>query len=805
MPKRKKRKDGDEDEALLGGAERARRAARRGGGGGGGKRRAKAPPCDLKHWVLRWPLDDVAAPAAESRSRLGLAPVVSLPETWPTVAAYAASFRPGVYEEARAAMAQALRAGGERPCAVVAAGPDAKDGELAALEVAGLGDARPGSLVALRRGRDAVATAGRVVAETAPGTRAVSVLAASLWFCDAWDDLVGDGWRCRDAGASLPAERVDAALARRHWPRFLDGLVTGRAATHVRFADDDGGGGGAFGGDELADDVEDAFVTRDGFAVEEDFFFKKRAVEAEEGARAVEDDAVAAAAAAAAAALNESQARALAAVDDGAVAVVQGPPGTGKTTFVAAAVLRLAARGYRVLVAAPSNRAVTVTFDRVLRGCPALDAALVGVRASLVDDEAAPAARAARFAYTVGDAFAARVRAGDEDPGWLRRVAPRWCAAHDVYDDAVRRARGADLAREFVEGSRVVFATLGTCGSSLVRRSGAFDVAVVDEAAQSIEAETLACLQNLAAGGRLLLVGDQCQLPATVVSPLAVRAGFDRSMLARVAAARRGAWPEPAMLEVQYRMDPAIAAFPSGRWYGGRLRTGARPGDGDVAAAARRALGLASGARRALVDVASGAERRDGASLANPREAALVAAAGRAAAATGASVAVLTFYAGQRALLAAALAGSGCRVSTVDAAQGSEADVVLLSCVRANAEGRRGFLGDFRRLNVAITRARSLLLCFGHAATLGGGDDDLGALVADFYRAGDVVAEAAVAAAVRPGAAATARRDLERREAALKRELARLRAGPRTPPDRPQLPVPRPETGFYLDYEPAAS
>ena len=98
--------------------------------------------------------------------------------------------------------AQALRAGGERPCAVVAAGPDEADGELAALEVAGLGDARPGSLVALRRGRDAVATAGRVVAETAPGTRAVSVLAASLWFCDAWDDLVGDGWRCRDARAS---------------------------------------------------------------------------------------------------------------------------------------------------------------------------------------------------------------------------------------------------------------------------------------------------------------------------------------------------------------------------------------------------------------------------------------------------------------------------------------------------------------------------------------------------------------------------------------------------------------------------
>jgi len=73
--------------------------------------------------------------------------------------------------------------------------------------------------------------------------------------------------------------------------------------------------------------------------------------------------------------------------------------------------------------------------------------------------EAALPARTARFAYTVGDAFAARVRAGDELQSWLRGIAPRWCAANDAPDDAVRRARGADLAREFVERSRVVFAT----------------------------------------------------------------------------------------------------------------------------------------------------------------------------------------------------------------------------------------------------------------------------------------------------------------------------------------------------------
>ena len=109
-------------------------------------------------------------------------------------------------------MARVLRTGGERPCAVVDAGPDEADGELAALEAAGLGDARPGSLAALRRGRDAVATAGRVVAETAPGSRAVFVLAASLWF---WKEQ-GSRRATSAARRSTSESRVAAASA---WKR----------------------------------------------------------------------------------------------------------------------------------------------------------------------------------------------------------------------------------------------------------------------------------------------------------------------------------------------------------------------------------------------------------------------------------------------------------------------------------------------------------------------------------------------------------------------------------------------------------
>ena len=57
-------------------------------------------------------------------------------------------------------------------------------------------------------------------------------------------------------------------------------------------------------------------------------------------------------------------------------------------------------------------------------------------------------------------------------------------------------------------------------------------------------------------------------------------------------------------------------------------------------------------------------------------------------------------------------------VNTVDAFQGQERDIVLVSLVRANDTGQIGFLNDLRRMNVAMTRARTKLIIIGCAATL---------------------------------------------------------------------------------------
>jgi superfamily I DNA and/or RNA helicase len=59
-------------------------------------------------------------------------------------------------------------------------------------------------------------------------------------------------------------------------------------------------------------------------------------------------------------------------------------------------------------------------------------------------------------------------------------------------------------------------------------------------------------------------------------------------------------------------------------------------------------------------------------------------------------------------------------INTVDSFQGQEADVVIISLVRSNDENEIGFLKDYRRMNVALTRARKKLIVIGDSATIGG-------------------------------------------------------------------------------------
>eukprot|EP00041_Stephanoeca_diplocostata_P021965 m.520321 g.520321 ORF g.520321 m.520321 type:complete len:420 (-) comp21951_c0_seq14:660-1919(-) len=183
----------------------------------------------------------------------------------------------------------------------------------------------------------------------------------------------------------------------------------------------------------------------------------------------------------------------------------------------------------------------------------------------------------------------------------------------------------------------------------------------------------------------------------------------------------------PILLEQQYRMHPSIAEFPSDCFYGGRVRNGV----------SRDERPLPRGFRWpnpdipvAFIDCADGHEiRAEGQSLYNTEEIdAVMCIVGQLlqGGCSPQAIGVVAPYSAQVTRLRRRLCvfdhnrAEGCFVecSSVDAFQGREKDVIVISTVRANSHEHVGFLSDWRRTNVAITRARCGLVVVGHRRTL---------------------------------------------------------------------------------------
>jgi ATP-dependent RNA/DNA helicase IGHMBP2 len=411
------------------------------------------------------------------------------------------------------------------------------------------------------------------------------------------------------------------------------------------------------------------------------------------------------------------------------VAVIHGPPGTGKTTTVVELIRQAVRRGERVLVCAPSNLAVDNLLERLVRqvervvrlGHPAR--VLPELQSHTLDlmVEEHPDARQARK-YT-REAFALFRQAGK----WTR-ARPEPGARRDMRQEA--RALLAD-ARHLESGaverilgtSMVVCATLtGLDPEVLGRRT--FDLAVVDEACQASEPGNWIPLLRC---GRLILAGDHCQLPPTVLSPEAARAGFGISLQERLVA--RFGQTITRRLDVQYRMHEAVMSFSSGEFYEGTLVA-----DESVR---RHLLCDLPGVSRCpltetplqFIDTAGASydetQEPDGASRLNEAEARLVERKVRELLAAGLEpgmIGVISPYSAQVRLLEELLPVPGLEIDSVDGFQGREKEAVVVSLVRSNPEGEIGFLADVRRMNVALTRARRKLLVVGDSATLAADD-----------------------------------------------------------------------------------
>jgi superfamily I DNA and/or RNA helicase len=221
---------------------------------------------------------------------------------------------------------------------------------------------------------------------------------------------------------------------------------------------------------------------------------------------------------------------------------------------------------------------------------------------------------------------------------------------------------------------------------------------------------------------KVVMAGDPFQLPPTVLSERAAKGGLSVSLFERLLKDHGDGVKQ--LLREQHRMSEPLMDFPSRTTYGGELR--AHP------AVARRTLAevlspsvQVEAPPFLFLDTAGKgldeAAEDNGQSLLNPGEAALVVDRARALLAAGLSpseLALITPYAAQARLLRELLPDVEVEVDTVDAFQGREKDVVLLSLVRSNGEQQLGFLKDLRRLNVALTRPRRHLFVVGDSATL---------------------------------------------------------------------------------------
>ncbi|KAK9868262.1 hypothetical protein WJX84_007623 [Apatococcus fuscideae] len=296
--------------------------------------------------------------------------------------------------------------------------------------------------------------------------------------------------------------------------------------------------------------------------------------------------------------------------------------------------------------------------------------------------------------------------------------------------EEVAKAKRA-VRQAIVDHAEIVACTLSAAGGDLLNLTHTgrrFDAVLTDEAAQALEPAALIPLQMLAAnGGKVVLVGDPKQLPATVLSRAAQAKLLSQSLFERLQQAGHGV----VMLSEQYRMHPAISMWPSLFFYERKLLDGPELRDGSCRRAPWHSRPCFP--PLAFFDCQEGRERSGagaGGSLSNSTEAELAAKllAGllKRHGEDVREVALLTPYRAQLGILRRAAqreldekALLTVTFATVDGFQGKEADVVIFSCVRASGEASKiGFLADVRRMNVGLTRARRSLWVIGHRKTL---------------------------------------------------------------------------------------
>ena len=433
------------------------------------------------------------------------------------------------------------------------------------------------------------------------------------------------------------------------------------------------------------------------------------------------------------------------------VAIVHGPPGTGKTTTLVEAINETLMRESQVLVCAQSNMAVDWISEKLVdRGINVLR---IG-NPTRVNDK------------MLGFTYERRFESHPDYPQlWAIRKAIRELRKnrkkgsenyHQKMDRLKSRAAEIEIRinSELFGEARVIACTLVGSAHRLLEGMK-FGTLFIDEAAQALEA---ACWIPMKRASRVILAGDHCQLPPTVKSIAALRAGLGKTLMERIAENK----PEVVtLLKIQYRMNDEIMRFSSDWFYGGKVESAPQIKYRSVLDYDHPITWIDTSNEENQITIEGEDSPEDSASTSssasasnqnsdlNFKEQFVGESFGRINKAE-AELTLLTLaeyftkIGKQRVLSESIDVGiiSPYRaqvqylkklikkyeffkpyrrlisVNTVDGFQGQERDVILISLVRSNDEGQIGFLKDLRRMNVAMTRARMKLIILGNKDTM---------------------------------------------------------------------------------------
>lgn len=433
------------------------------------------------------------------------------------------------------------------------------------------------------------------------------------------------------------------------------------------------------------------------------------------------------------------------------VAIVHGPPGTGKTTTLVEAINETLMRESQVLVCAQSNMAVDWISEKLVdRGINVLR---IG-NPTRVNDK------------MLGFTYERRFESHPDYPQlWAIRKVIRELRKnrkkgsenyHQKMDRLKSRAAEIELRinAELFGEARVIACTLVGSAHHLLEGMK-FGTLFIDEAAQALEA---ACWIPMRRASRVILAGDHCQLPPTVKSIAALRAGLGKTLMERIAENK----PEVVtLLKIQYRMNDEIMRFSSDWFYGGKVESAPQIKYRSVLDYDHPITWIDTSNEENQITIEGEDAPEDSASTSssvsaanqnsdlNFKEQFVGESFGRINKAEAEltlltlaeyftkigkqrvleeriDVGIISPYRAQVQYLKKLIKKYEffkpyrrlISVNTVDGFQGQERDVILISLVRSNDEGQIGFLKDLRRMNVAMTRARMKLIILGNKDTM---------------------------------------------------------------------------------------